>query len=150
MKGYFLLLAIMLIPGQFRAENSVGMASRMGGIPFAPVALNISGPGKVLPYHDGDQLHVGLTYAMGAIADHGAVFKGWARATKFTFIEYAADSTGTIHTNVTVVWSPVPITNTHQRLQFTVEPITVIYDYPRVRTVTQQPGWQANFESRLP
>jgi len=148
MKGCFLVLAIMLMPGQFPAQSSVGIASRVGRTSFAPVALNVSGPGKVLPYNDGDELIVGVQYAMGAIPNPGCVFKGWQRANKFTFTEYVSDSTGVTRTNVTVTYSPVAGVNTHLRLQFTVEPPVVIYDAPGVRTVTEQPAWQANFEPR--
>lgn len=115
----------------------------------APLVLFINGPGRVLRFHDGQMLEVGLEYRAQAIPDRGAVFIGWNRVNVFTDTEVVYDSSNNPTGNRTIVTSaPVPISIRSPDLRFAVQPATVLLDIPGVRSLTQTTGWQANFVRR--
>lgn len=117
----------------------------------APLMLFINGPGRVLPFHDGQMLEVGPEYRMQAIPDRGAVFAGWNVVQVFTDNEVIYDSSNNATTNksiVTVLQEPISIRTRGPILRFTVQPATLLLDIPGVRTLTQTIGWQANFVRR--
>jgi len=113
----------------------------------APLYLSINGDGNVSPLTNGELLVVGQTYSMTATPDTGFAFSGWQPVNVFTFAEFVIDTNGnTLPPVFSTVAAPVATFTYEASLSFVMQPVTVIYDVPGVRTVTEGSGWQANFE----
>jgi hypothetical protein len=144
-------IALMLLAFTAPAQNpgtrdSPALLSSGGG--RAPLVLFISGPGQVLPYHDGQLLEVGADYRMLAIPNRGAVFAGWNQVNLFVTTVATIDGAG-YATNVTSTdISPMPISVRSPFLRFTVQPTNVLEEIPGYLSIKQITGWQANFVRR--
>ncbi len=140
MKSRLLITLALVIAG------SSGTVSHAQGT-TAPLSLGINGGGSVSPLTNGEPLEVGQTYNMVAIPDPGFVFSSWQPVSVFTFTEFVFDPiSGNTNTVVSTVASPVPAYTSQPSLDFTMQPVDVIYDVPGVRTTTKSSGWQANFD----
>lgn len=111
----------------------------------APLELFTTGSGRIIPYQNGQMLSIGKSYTMTAIPDRGYAFAGWNRVNVFIFIETFSDGSGNLATSIHTVVSPIGEWIKKRPLQFQVQPGEVIFDQPRVRTIVQRSGWQANF-----
>jgi Divergent InlB B-repeat domain len=114
----------------------------------APLSLNISGEGRVLPFEDGEQLPIGWSFVMTAIPDHGYVFTGWQKVNITTISQFNFDAEGNPEPpTISTVVSPVPGLMRQPTLRFQVQAPIVIIGPPNQLTVTLSTGWQANFVS---
>lgn len=114
----------------------------------APLSLNISGQGRVLPFEDGEQLPIGRSFVMTAIPDRGYVFTGWQKINVTTITQLTFNPEG--HPNpptISMVVEPVPGLIRQPTLRFQVQAPMVIIGPPNQLTVTESTGWQANFVS---
>ncbi len=117
------------------------------GVVSAPLLVFTNGSGSVSPLQYGQLLEVGQTYSMQGIPGDGYVFSSWQPVNVFTFTEVTFDGSGEpLPPTTNTVLSPVWSYTYSSTLDFTMQPVVVIYDYPGVRTITQGFGWQANFE----
>jgi hypothetical protein len=116
------------------------------GVSDAPLSLFINGAGSVSLLQDGQPLEVGQSYTMTAIPGSGSAFSSWQPVNVFTFMEFTYDSNGDPNPPmVSTVLSLVPSYTYQPALEFTMQPVTVIYDLPGIRSITQSNGWQVNF-----
>jgi hypothetical protein len=116
----------------------------------ASLPLFINGGGSVSPFTNGESLVVGQNYTMVATPDAGFAFIGWQIVNVFSFTEVTVNPDGTTNMPVvSTVASLVPITIYEASLSFVMQPMTVIYDVPGIRTVIRSSGWQADFEPVL-
>jgi hypothetical protein len=83
---------------------------------------------------------------MTATPDTGFVFSSWQPANVFTSITYVIDGNGDTVPISSIYTSLVPTFTAQPVLDFTMQPVAVIYDNPGVSTITESSGWQANFE----
>jgi Divergent InlB B-repeat domain len=113
----------------------------------APLYLSINGGGNVSPLTNGQLLVVGQSYNMVATPDAGFAFTSWEPVNVFTTTEVVLDAYGNpLPPVVSIVAALIPAFTYEASLSFVMQPVTVIYDVPGVRTVTKGSGWQANFE----
>jgi hypothetical protein len=112
----------------------------------APLVLFINGPGRVLPFHDGQMLQVGPEYRMQAIPERGAVFAGWNQVNVFVFRITTIDGSGNPTVVTSTNFSPIPISVESHTLRFTVQPPAILES--GFTTITGMQAWQANFVPR--
>ena len=149
MKSFFILLAVTLavqtLPAQ-PAEDTPGSVPVTNGVSFSPLYVFTNGPGRILPFQDGQPLEVGRIYKIIAFPDRDCEFTNWQPVNVFIFTETTLNMNGTTNPPVTsVVASPVPEYYPDFALKFTNQPVQVLFDVPGVRTVSRAVGWQANF-----
>lgn len=156
MKRIFVLLATVLAVQPLWAQLSVDLpdtADPAADVSFAPVDVFTNGPGRIYIFErgrsvaDGQMLPVGSRIRLIAVPDPGYEFVSWYPVNVFSFTEVTLGADGNpATTNYSVVASPVPRPVNHHILDREVLPLTVLYDVPGVRVITQSLGWQANFE----
>jgi hypothetical protein len=139
LKGFRLIILATVIA----ASNS---ALSQAQDTTAPLYLFINGAGKVSPLTNGEFLTIGQSYNMSAIPCSGFAFSSWQPVDVFTFTNFVVDANGNTNAAVSVVPSPIPTFTSQPSLNFTMEPVEVVYDNPGVLTVTRSTGWQANFD----
>jgi hypothetical protein len=111
-----------------------------------PLVLFINGPGRVLPFHNGQMLQVGPEYRMQAIPEHDSVFAGWNQVNVFVFRITTIDGSGNPTVVTSTNLSPIPISVTSRTLRFTVQPPAILES--GFTTITGMQAWQANFVPR--
>ncbi|HEX3624739.1 MAG TPA: hypothetical protein VH280_04860 [Verrucomicrobiae bacterium] len=110
----------------------------------SPLLLYISGPGKIVPFHDGDMLDVGRKYVMTAVPDRGCVFTNWVQVNVFTEIAICSECYPP-ETNTETIIVPLAAQPVKNRvLHFTMEPEQVLAESAGFE-LTMSTGWQANF-----
>jgi hypothetical protein len=114
----------------------------------APLFLSINGPGRVVPFHNGEMLPAGHDCVMTAIPDRGRMFVNWSQVSVFTFVDYVSDEDGNVSTVTNIVTSPGGKVIKSRVLRFQAQPAEVIFDAPGASIVTESYGWQANFVPR--
>ena len=149
MKRIFLLLVVILAVQQSPAQiaNDIhGSAVQDSDVSYAPLLLFTDGEGCIFPFDDGQILRVGRRYHMVAIPERGFKFSSWQPVNVFTFTEITRGPDSSFNPPIeSSVASPVPEYFGRPELEFTMQPVTVIFDDPGVRSVTESSGWQANF-----
>jgi len=110
-----------------------------------PLYLFTTGSGQISPFQDGQLLTVGQTYELQAISDPGFQFSDWRPVIVFSFTQYTLGPDGNTNTIIGETPSPGSVYSSQPVLDFTMQPLTVLYNVPGVRTVTQSIGWQADF-----
>jgi len=138
MKKFILVLLVTLATVCF-ASHSYSQGT------LAPLYLFTSGIGSITPLQDGQLLTVGQAYNMTAIPDSAFTFSSWQPVNVFVFNDVVMDVSGDLSTNTSTVASPTADFTETSALTFTMQPVQVILDLPRVRTITESSGWQANF-----
>jgi len=129
------LLATVCFVRQSQAQGSL-----------TPLYLSISGDGTVSPLQNGQLLAAGQNYEMEAIAAAGYAFSGWQQLDLFTLYEITVGPEG--ETNppiISTVVSADPISSEQPVLDFTMQPVNVLYNVPGVEEITTGVGWQADF-----
>jgi hypothetical protein len=114
---------------------------------LVPLPLFTDGNGSITPFQDGQLLEAGQTYEMTAIPDAGFAFSSWQPVNVYTETTYIISTLGgstTTNINTSTVNSPLPATSEQATLDFTMQPMDVIYDSEN-STLTVISGWQANF-----
>jgi hypothetical protein len=107
--------------------------------------LLINGPGRVLPFRDGQLLEVGPEYRMQAIPKRGSTFAGWNKVNVFTFNIWTVDGFGNPTNVISTDVSPVQGLLRSPILRFTVQSSNVLEEIPGSITISETTGWQANF-----
>lgn len=112
-----------------------------------PLYLSFSGDGTVSPLQNGQLLEVGQSYEMDATAAAGYIFSGWQQVNVFTVEQVTVNSDGgTNSTTMSTVASVNPeIYASQPALDFTMQPVNLLYNVPGVEEITQGSGWQADF-----
>jgi hypothetical protein len=136
----FLLIASLTIVTASLPETCSGQGT------LAPLFLFTSGSGSVTPLQNGQLLEVGQSYEMTAILDSGSVFSSWQPANVFVFTSIVFDAEGNATTNTSVVSSLVPNFIQQADLTFIMQAPQVLTQTPALM-VTENSGWQANFEA---
>ena len=154
MKFTLLLLLAGIMAGQSLPAQTSDDAQNFSGknkkeISYAPLSLTINGAGQIFPFEDGQMLQVGRNYLLVAVPDRGYVFSGWSRVNVFNFSEITVNAAGQPNSPIySTILSPVPTNIRNPVLEFRMEPIDVLYDFPGVRTLTHSVSWQADFVPR--
>src|SRR5262249_50798308 len=78
-------------------------------------------------------------------ADRGYLFSSWQPVNVFTITSFVIDTNGNTFPVVSTTLSPMPSYANQPYLDFVMQPVTMIYNNPGVRTITKSSGWQANF-----
>jgi hypothetical protein len=148
MKALRLLVALVSLP------FLTSMPVLADGRPAAPnnrtraqLLLTTTGPGRVLPFHDGQILSVGPTYTMIAVPKHGQAFAGWSYLNVFTLTQVEITLSGGVpltNTITNTAVSPTSIFSKNRILRFTVQPPLVLFA-TNGNSLTRQFGFQANF-----
>ena len=123
------------------------IAGRGQGTTLAPLYLSTTGSGTISPLQNGQLLEVGQSYSLTATADPAFVFNNWQPVNVFTLTATIVDVSGPVpvtNMNVSVTASPRPEFFPDPVLQFTMQPVQVLYATP-ANTLTEGVGWQANF-----
>lgn len=144
-KHYRLLLALLLTALQL-PDNTPAQTNLPRNVSYAPLSLSVNGGGTIAPYYDGQMLRVGSRYVMAAIPNRGFTFTHWNLVNIVTIAESTIDVSGATNTTYSTIRSPSPERHTQKLLNFTQQPVDVLFTVPGVRTITRTTGWQANFE----
>jgi hypothetical protein len=118
------------------------------GVVYAPLMLFTNGAGSISPLEDGQLLEVGQSYEMEAIPDSGYEFSSWQPVNVYILTATIDNLPGIdppTYQQISINPSPVFQYIAQSVLDFTMQPVNVIFDNPGSTSLTESYGWQANF-----